>query len=100
MQYHEVEPLNDGRVSGHFPFDGGAHIGGWWAYVAPHEEQVSNNLRFEETIAKIVGLYLDPRDRVVVLCVNERSQIQALDRAQPGLPLRKKRAARKNQAVK
>ena len=41
----------------------------------------------------IVGLYLDPPDRAVVLCVDEKSQIQALDRTQPGLPLKKGRAA-------
>lgn len=40
-----------------------------------------------------MGLYLDPPDRAVVLCVDEKSQIQALDRTQPGLPLKKGRAA-------
>ena len=40
-----------------------------------------------------VGLYLDPPERAVVLCVDEKSQIQALDRTQPGLPLKKDRAA-------
>jgi len=40
-----------------------------------------------------VGLYLDPPDRPFVLCVDEKSQIQALDRTQPGLPLKKGRAA-------
>ena len=41
----------------------------------------------------IVGLYLDPPDKALVLCVDEKSQIQALDRTQPGLPLKKGRAA-------
>ena len=41
----------------------------------------------------IVGLYLDPPDNAVVLCVDEKSQIQALDRSQPGLPLKKESAA-------
>ena len=40
-----------------------------------------------------MGLYLDPPERAVVLCVDEKSQIQALDRTQPGLPLKKGRAA-------
>lgn len=49
--------------------------------------KVSNDLLFEEKVTEIVGLYLDPPDRAVVLCVDEKSQIQALDRTQPGLPL-------------
>ena len=48
---------------------------------------------FEEKVAEIVGLYLDPPERAVVLCVDEKSQIRALDRTQPGLPLKKGRAA-------
>ena len=49
---------------------------------------------FEEKVTEIVGLYLDPPERAVVLCVDETSQIQALDRTQPGLPLQKGRAPR------
>lgn len=55
--------------------------------------KVSNDLMFEAKVTDIVGLYLDPSDRAVVLCVDEKSQIQALDRTQPGLPLKKGRAA-------
>ena len=55
--------------------------------------KVSNDPMFEEKVTEIVGLYLDPPDRAVVLCVDEKSQIQALDRTQPGLPLKKGRAA-------
>ena len=55
--------------------------------------KVSNDPMFEEKVTDIVGLYLDPPDRAVVLCVDEKSQIQALDRTQPGLPLKKGRAA-------
>ena len=40
----------------------------------------------------VVGLYLDPPDKALVLCVDEKSQIQALDRTQPGLPIKKGRA--------
>jgi transposase len=62
--------------------------------VLSHEGvQVSNDPKFEEKVTDIVGLYLDPPDRAVVLCVDEKSQIQALDRTQPGLPLKKGRAA-------
>ena len=55
--------------------------------------KVSNVPLFEDRVTDIVGLYLDPPDRAVVLCVDEKSQIQALDRTQPGLPLKKGRAA-------
>ena len=54
--------------------------------------KVSNDPMFEGQVTEIVGLYLDPPDRAVVLCVDEKSQIQALDRTQPGLPLKKGRA--------
>ncbi len=55
--------------------------------------KVSNDPLFEEKVTDIVGLYLDPPERAVVLCVDEKSQIQALDRTQPGLPLKRGRAA-------
>jgi transposase len=55
--------------------------------------KVSNDPMFEEKVTDIVGLYLNPPDRAVVLCVDEKSQIQALDRTQPGLPLKKGRAS-------
>ena len=58
-----------------------------------HGFKVSKDPMFEEKVTDIVGLYLDPPDRAVVLCVDEKSQIQALDRTQPGLPLKKGRAA-------
>ena len=58
-----------------------------------HGFKVSNDPMFEEKVTEIVGLYLDPPERAVVLCVDEKSQIQALDRTQPGLPIKKGRAA-------
>ena len=58
-----------------------------------HGFKVSNDPMFEEKVTEIVGLYLDPPDRAVILCVDEKSQIQALDRTQPGLPLKKERTA-------
>ena len=54
--------------------------------------KVSTDPDFSEKVKDIVGLYLDPPDKAVVLAVDEKSQIQALDRAQPGLPLKKGRA--------
>jgi transposase len=55
--------------------------------------KVSNDPLFEEKVTDVVGLYLNPPDRALVLCVDEKSQIQALDRTQPGLPLKRGRAA-------
>lgn len=54
--------------------------------------KVSNDPDFVEKVEDIVGLYLDPPERALVLCVDEKSQIQALDRTQPGLPMKKGRA--------
>ena len=50
--------------------------------------KLSSDPRFEEKVRDIVGLYLNPPDRALVLCVDEKSQIQALDRTAPILPLR------------
>jgi len=53
--------------------------------------KVSNDPHFVEKLIDVVGLYLDPPEHALVLCVDEKSQIQALDRTQPGLPLKKGR---------
>jgi transposase len=53
--------------------------------------QLSNDSQFAEKLESIVGLYLHPPEHALVLCVDEKSQIQALDRTQPGLPLKKGR---------
>lgn len=55
--------------------------------------KLSNDPQFAEKMTDVVGLYLNPPDKALVLCVDEKSQIQALDRTQPGLPLKKGRAA-------
>src|SRR5215471_4540879 len=47
---------------------------------------------FAEKVVDVVGLYMNPPERALMLCVDEKSQIQALDRTQPGLPLKKGRA--------
>lgn len=49
--------------------------------------KVSNDKRFEEKFWDVIGLYLQPPDRALVLCCDEKSQCQALERTQPGLPL-------------
>ena len=53
--------------------------------------KLSRDKLFVEKLRDIVGLYLNPPDKSLVLCVDEKSQIQALDRTQPGLPLKKGR---------
>ena len=55
--------------------------------------KVSRDPRFVEKLEDIVGLYLNPPEHALVLCCDEKSQVQALDRTQPGLPLKKGRAA-------
>lgn len=68
----------------------------WTAHeLKPHlvkTFKLSNDKRFVEKVQDIVGLYLDPPERALVFSVDEKSQIQALDRTQPGLPLKKGRA--------
>jgi transposase len=54
--------------------------------------KISGDKRFEEKLTDVVGLYLSPPDKAVVLCVDEKSQIQALDRTQPSLPIKRGRA--------
>ncbi len=49
--------------------------------------KVSNDIRFEEKLTDIVGLYMNPPDRAVVLYCDEKSQAQALDRTQPSTGL-------------
>ena len=53
--------------------------------------KLSNDKRFIEKVTDVVGLYLNPPEHALVLCVDEKTQIQALDRTQPGLPLKKGR---------
>jgi transposase len=68
----------------------------WAAHgLKPHltrSFKLYNDPKFCEKVQDIVGLYLDPPDNALVLSVDEKSQIQALDRTQPGLPLKKGRA--------
>jgi transposase len=68
----------------------------WQAHgIAPHRVdyfKISTDPQFVEKLRDVVGLYLDPPERAVVFSVDEKSQIQALDRTQPGLPLKPGRA--------
>jgi len=53
--------------------------------------KLSRDAKFLEKLTDVVGLYLNPPQKAAVLCLDEKSQIQALDRTQPGLPLKKGR---------
>jgi transposase len=73
-------------------------VGRIWreAGLKPHRIdtfKVSSDPMFEEKVVDVVGLYMNPPDKAMVLCIDEKSQIQALDRTQPGLPMKKGRAA-------
>jgi transposase len=68
----------------------------WDAHnLRPHRVEtfkLSNDKRFVEKLTDVVGLYLNPPEKAIVLCVDEKSQIQALDRTQPSLPMKPGRA--------
>jgi transposase len=62
--------------------------------LKPHRSRtfkLSRDAKFLEKLTDVVGLYMNPPDKALVLCLDEKSQIQALDRTQPGLPLKKGR---------
>ena len=54
--------------------------------------KISNDPQFAEKLEAVVGLYLNPPEHALVVCCDEKSQIQALDRTQPGLPIKRGRA--------
>ena len=54
--------------------------------------KLSNDPRFEEKLVDVVGLYMNPPERAAVFCFDEKTQVQALDRTQPSLPMRPGRA--------
>jgi len=72
----------------------------WRAFgLQPHRSEtfkLSKDPLFVEKVRDIVGLYMNPPDRALVLCVDEKSQMQALDRTQPLLPMRPGQAERKS----
>jgi hypothetical protein len=71
--------------------------------LQPHRVEtfkVSKDRQPAEKVRDVVGLYLDPPDRALVLSVDEKTSIQALDRTQPGLPIKKGRCATKTHDYK
>jgi transposase len=79
---HEVSPATVQRI--------------WSARgLKPHRVEtfkLSTDPKFEEKLVDVVGLYLNPPEKAIVLCMDEKSQIQALDRTQPSLPMKPGRA--------
>ena len=72
---------------------GSTHLARPWSATAPDAPvQAVHDPRFVDKLRDVVGLYVDPPAHAIVLSVDEKSQIQALDRTQPGLPLKKGRA--------
>ena len=72
--------------------DGAADLASQQAQATPGADiQGQQRPRFVEKLVDVVGLYLNPPEHALVLCADEKSQIQALDRTQPGLPLKKGR---------
>jgi transposase len=67
----------------------------WDAHgLQPHRVEtfkLSRDQRFVEKLTDVIGVYLNPPDKALVLCVDEKTQVQALDRTQPGLPMKKGR---------
>src|SRR5204862_6498766 len=62
--------------------------------IKPHLSRtfkLSRDAKFREKLSDVVGLYMNPPDKAMVLCVDDKRQIQALDRTEPGRPLKKAR---------
>ena len=71
--------------------------------IKPHRTRgfkLSRDPQFLQKLTDVVGLYLNPPEKALVVCVDEKSQIQALDRTQPGLPLKKGRCGTMTHAYK
>ena len=87
-----LEHAQDGQGAGNPPQYPGANLAGARTQTAPTKDfQLSRDVKFVEKLLDVIGIYLNPPQHAIVLCVDEKSQIQALDRTQPGLPLIKGR---------
>ena len=86
---HPLDRPGGGQGGRHQPARRAAHLGGQPPSAAPPAHlQALRRSRFAAKVEDIVGLYMDPPCHAVVLSIDEKSQIQALDRTQPGLPLK------------
>jgi DDE superfamily endonuclease len=81
--------------------DRAAHLARLRPAAAPDRElKLSTDPNFVAKVRDVVGLYMSPPERAIVLCVDEKSQIQALDRSQPMLPMRPGQPARRSHDYK
>ena len=83
----------DGQARGGVVLDGAASLGR--SRIQPHRVEtfkLSTDPKFEKKLVDVVGLYMNPPEKAIVLCMDEKSQIQALDRSQPSLPMKPGRA--------
>src|ERR1019366_2943287 len=90
---HALEHANDGGRVGRQRRQRVSLLAQEWLPHLVRGFKVSRDPQFVEKLEDIVGLYLAPPEHALVLCCDEKSQVQALDRPQPGLPLKKGRAA-------
>ena len=89
-----MDRVGDGQGGGDQPLLGAAHLEEARASAASGARvQALQRPKFAEKLKDVVGLYVDPPAHAVVLSIDEKSQIQALDRTQPGLPMKKGRCA-------
>jgi hypothetical protein len=89
---HPVEHSQARKETGSLPLDGSSRVAGEWAQPHLHRTfKLSNDPNFESKLIDVVGLYLNPPEHAMVFSVDEKSQIQAFDRTQPGLPIKKGR---------
>lgn len=99
--FYQVQPTGSGgdevEYEARMALQPRSHVGVFAGAVVIHDEhlvetfKLSRDPKFLEKMTDVVGLYLNPPQQAMVLCVDEKSQIQALDRTQPGLPLKKGR---------
>ena len=86
---HALDGRDDGQSGRHQRQLGAAHLAGARSAAPPVRQfKLSRDPEFVPKLRDIVGLYVDPPAHAIVLSVDEKSQIQALDRTQPGLPLK------------
>ena len=98
-----MEPSLDGAGERPRALDHSSHLAGLRLACRENRSEtfkLSSDPFFVEKVRDIVGLYLAPPDRALVLCVDEKSQIQALDRSQPLLPMRPGQAERRSHDYK
>ena len=87
-----MELQDDGCCGGGVEVNGAAGVAR--AGLKPHRVEtftLSNDPRFEEKLVDVVGLYINPPEKAIVFCADEKSSVQALDRTQASLPMVKGR---------